>query len=543
MNSFRNLSASALVLIAIVGITGVFLNKEPLQDAHWDSPIYLMRGKVIAQTSLLEEYRTHASEIAATLPTYKPGVVDTPYWSFMRLGNSVLIGSVLAIAGTDITALRLVNGLYILLMAGALVIGTLATFRLVTMFENALPHRYLAIGAVISAGLYMASDIYRYMSGNLISEVPALFLYSSCILAFVEAARRQSHYMALLSGLIAFAIYVFKMELVWAYAAFILSLTGIIARRIAIQNYVATVIISGLFALVLYGVYALWFHHLADPRLILTFAAAHQDTASNAVATHKLIIVAGGLLWIGLLLALRFQFRNPLVWFSIFWLVVLLVPLLGGAHHARYFAIILPPLLLSSTLGWAALIERITTSKISRAWLVTLLLGITGLLALSHAETYKLLKTIPGGWRLQYAKAYLSPPKYERLDFPINELRGISLFLYQSKKPVVVIIDKNLPEVYSRVISYFGPRLSNLNQLYPIEKPLGKCGRTELRPDREQVMFCTTPPSNSSLHALEDKAHILLLATTSDKESYLSTSPDKVLYRAGNLFLVPWPQL
>ena len=37
---------------------------------------------------------------------------------------------------------------------------------------------------------------------------------------------------------------------------------------------------------------------------------------------------------------------------------------------------------------------------------------------------YRLLGTLPGGWRLQYVKTFLSPPPYERLDYPVEELEA-----------------------------------------------------------------------------------------------------------------------
>ena len=53
-----------LAALAALAISAVFALKGPFQDSHWDAPIYLMRGKHVAQTPLLQSFSTHAKDIA-----------------------------------------------------------------------------------------------------------------------------------------------------------------------------------------------------------------------------------------------------------------------------------------------------------------------------------------------------------------------------------------------------------------------------------------------------------------------------------------------
>lgn len=545
MKTAIRFKGALLALLAVLAITTLHvIIKMPLQDVHWDAAIYLMRGKMLAETPLLQNYQIHAKEIADALPQYEPGVVDTPYWGFMRLGNTLLLGAVAAIAGTDMTALRVANGLYVFLMASSLICATLLSLRIAEILGIELPNRYVTAGAVVSAGLYLASDIYRHLSGNLVAEMPAMFLITASLFSLVEAVRLRSLALAVLSGLLAFAVYVFKMELVWVYVSFILLYAFLLSRNASTKMYLSAFVISGLVALGMYGLYAWWFHPLADPRLFITFASitfawAHEHASPHAVASVKLVFVASGLLWIGMLLALRYQFRHPVVWLSLAWLVAIVIPLLGGAAQARFFAVVMPPLLLGSTIGWAALLDRLESNKTNKLWLASLLIGILALLGLSHAETYKWIRQVPGSWRLQDVKSYLSPPRYERLDFPLKELQEISQFLYGHKEPTIVILENGVPEEYSNIITYFGPRLPYVDQF--IGNPAGTCGRTNLRPDLGPVMFCTSPPTEQSIHNLAGKVRILQLRRTRKADINEPARLDHAEYKTRGLELLPWP--
>lgn len=545
MTLAKRFSIPLLILLAVLTVTIAFMSKGQLQDVHWDAPIYLLRGKVAAETPLLHSYQSHAKEIADALPQYKPGVVDTPYWGFMRLGNTLLLGAVTAFAGESLTSLKIASGLYTLLLACSLVCGALLAMRIMETLGSDIPKTAVLQGAVLSAILYLASDIYRYLSGNLVGEIPAMFLLTVGALSLVEAIRSRRIHLGILSGVMGFALYVVKMELVWVYVSFALLYAAILFSYAPTKMYWPAFIISGLVALCFYGIYAWWFSPLADPRLFLTYAFADHEQPINPVAPIKLWFVAGGLLWVGFLLGLRYRIRHPVLWLSVAWLLVITLPhydaiLNGRSAQVRWFALIMPPLLLGSTLGWAALLERIAANKTHKIMFSALLVCTLTLIGLSHAEPYQWLSHLPGGWRLQYVKAYLSPPPYERLSYPVAELAEMSRFLYEDREPTVVVLEKGVPEEYSNIIAYFGPRLPQVDQFDNDSKSLGECGRKKLLPDLEPAMFCIAPPSDENIQKLAGRVRILQLRRIENRGSPQNSLQDQAVFKTKSLALLPW---
>ena len=305
-----------LALLAVVSITLLFVAKPPLQGAHWDAPIYVQRGKIAAETPLAQSYSEHAREIAAALPDYKPGVVDTPYWGFIRFGHTLLLGTVTALAGSGLTALRLSAGLYTVMFACSVVGATLLAIRLIELFAPDLPASAVRKAAVLSAGLYVASDIARYLAGNLVAEIPAMLLLTVAALALVESTRSNRLTLAAISGMAAFGLFVTKMELTWGYIVFFVIYAFMFLRQAALRAQWRAFGVAAVAALALYAAYAWWFYPLADPRQFLTFALADQARPPNPVAPIKLWFVAGGLLWVGLLLSLRRAHAQPAWWFA-----------------------------------------------------------------------------------------------------------------------------------------------------------------------------------------------------------------------------------
>jgi hypothetical protein len=303
---------------------------------------------------------------------------------------------------------------------------------------------------------------------------------------------------------------------------------------------------AGFVALFCYGLYAWWFSPLADPRLFLTFAFADHDQPINPVAPIKLWVVAGGLLWIGLVLGFRYRLRHPVLWLSVAWLVAITLPhydaiINGRSAQVRFFALIMPPLLLGSTLGWASLIERVVANR-TRKWVAFALFAVMlGLIGLSQAETYQKISSLPSGWRLQYVKTYLSPPPYERLSYPVEELSQVSRFLYQDREPTVVVLEKGIPEEYANIIGYFGPRLPNVDQFDSASRSLGECGRKALYPEVEPIMFCTDPPSAETLHSLSGKARFLVMKRAGGPDYANNPQQDRPLFKTAALMVLPWP--
>lgn len=532
-------------LLAAAVITLVFIAKPPLQGAHWDAPIYLQRGKIAADTALLDSYRQHAGKIAAALPLYKPGVVDTPYWGFMRLGHTLLLGLVTTAAGASLTGLQVVTGLYTLMFALAVATAALLSVRLLGLFAPHIPAIAVRRAAGLSAGLYVASDIARYLAGNLVAEIPAMLLLTLAALLLVEATRSHTPALAVLSGVAAFALFATKMELVWGYVVFFLLYAVMFVRHARPRAAWRPFAVAAIVALALYSTYAWWFHPLADPRTFLMYARADQARPPNPVAPIKLWLVAGGMLWVGLLLGLWRGRGQPIWWFTLGWLGLVTVPyydqlLHGGPAQARFFASTMVPLMVGSTLGWAGLLQGRTPTHAGKAARLALLVFIAALIGISHQESYRWLSALPGGWRLQYVKAFLSPPPYERLDYPVDELEATSRFLYGKKSPLVVVLDKDVPEEYSNIIAYFGPRLAPIDTLAPGGDSWGSCGRKVLLPALETVMFCTVPPTDESLKRLQGEAQVLRLQRIGAGASDVPSERSVAVFATKSLVLAPW---
>lgn len=90
----------------------------------------------------------------------------------MRLGNTMLIALVLSIAGAGMSGIHAAFWLYTGLLAAALVFGVLLSLEIVAALDSQLPQRATAKGAILSMVLYAASDVYRHLSGNFVSEIP-----------------------------------------------------------------------------------------------------------------------------------------------------------------------------------------------------------------------------------------------------------------------------------------------------------------------------------------------------------------------------------
>lgn len=502
------LNIPLFALLAILAISAAFVNKGALQDTPWDAPIYLNRGKEVVQTDYLHGMKLHAAETAAHLPVYKVGE-DTAYWPFMRLGNILTLSAVVSAMGTGMASIQAAFWLYSALLAAATVFGVLLSLRVIDTLDPSLAKDVVVKGTLISAALYVASDAYLHLSGDLVAEIPALFLLTGGALALVAAGATRRIALAILSGLFGFALYVVKIEGVWAYISFLLVYGAALFIYAREKAWWPSFMASGVSALASYVVYAWWFWPLPDPRLVPIFAAAFHTGVQNPVAPIKLWIVAGGMLWVGLLLALRYRVRSPALWLAVGWLALVTLPYLDTIiHHrlsvVRQFALIMPSLLLASSLGWSGLLKNRSAQKAGRLTLPLLLAGIAFLLALSHATTYKPLAHLPGGWRLQYVKAFLSPTPYERQSYPVDELAAISRFVYASSQPTIVVRGDGIAEEHLTIISYFGPAFSRstIDQFYAKDEHLGMCGAKRIQLASERVMYCSDPPAPETLAKL-----------------------------------------
>jgi hypothetical protein len=562
------LSALLLYSLAILSITLLYAAKGPMQDSHWDAPIYLERSRDIVATRALEDYARHAGVIAQRLPAFQV-VPDayTPYWGFMRLGHSLILAAATAWTRAEIAGILAAFLLYVVMWSLAIVLAGLLAHALLRMLAPRLPACTLALGTVLAIVLSLASDSARYMSGNLVAEVPALFFFALGCYLLLLAQRYRSLPLAVASGAAGFALYTVKMEAVWGYmvfmpllawtlytekesgASFALSVgQGQGSGAPAMQQgqfpsqgpWWPGLVWSAVTVLTLFLLYSWYFWPLTDPRLFLIFAAAHERQAANPVAPIKLWFAAGGMVWLGLIASILHGWDRRALGFALVWLFLLTLPYLGGLlsgrpAQVRMYTLNLLPLMVAAAYGLSCLIANLNLSRLARpagvAWLAAaIFLGL-----ISHAETYRWLRELPGGWRLQQIRAYLSVPPYERIDYPLAQLASISQALYGQHGRSVLILDKQLPEEYLNLIAYMGPapRQSKV-ALYamPPAVDLGQCGKRTIRFDRSDVFFCLEPPQES--RRLEEKGiHLLRLERATN-----SPMSGQVLARTAGLSLV-----
>lgn len=540
---------TGFILAAILGIGLVFSMKGPLQDSHWDAPIYLSQSLQIASTSALQDYARHADVIAARLPDYRVETdAYTPYWAFMRLGHSVILSTAAWWTGGGLAGIQAAFWLYTLLWASGVVLSGLLAYRLVSRLTPSLPAWDTRMGAIAAVALYLASDICRHMSGNLVAEVPALFFLTAACYLFVLAHEHRSIVLAITSGTVGFSLYVTKMEAVWAYLVFLPIFVGALHGARSVPVWWPGLLTAIGTAATFYAIYAWHFWPLPDPRLLLIFAEAHEKQAANAVAPFKLWVVAGGLVWLGVFIALLRVRRGAALWLALGWLALITLPYLGGMltgkpAQVRMYALILPALAVAATLGIGSLLRDARAHSNAKYKLMAWMTAAVALIALSTAEGYRWLRELPGGWRLQYIKAYLSPPPYERLDYPVDELANIGRMIYAGAARTLVYLGKNTPEEYFNIIQYFGPppRRSNIARYATAsaEPPMGMCGVREIRFEDSPVMYCIEPPDAQTRAALRSAGvRILRLQERVAGDNKTTATPKRARLSTPRLLLV-----
>jgi len=536
-----------LSVAATLLLTAAFTSKGPLQDMHWDAPIYVKRSRIYAETPYLKAFAANAKQIEAKLRRYKAGSDDPPrYWDFIRVGNTILLGTITSILGPSSSTIRYAAWLYTALLVVAVMVCAAMSLTIMQLFGPRVSQRAAVAGAVISAALYLASDVCRHLAGNFVAEVPALFLLACSVATLVKAAVSRSATLAVISGILAFALYVVKVETVWAYLSF-LAVFAVSLRFASGRLWWPALLYAALVAAMLYGVYAWWFWPLPDPRLLAALVKAYDEAMPNPIAPLKLLIVAGGLLWIGVLLAIWYGRREKMVWLALAWGCLLLLPyapgvLQGRGAEVRWFALLMAPLLLVSTGGWSLFVDGVLANRVHRAmpWIVALV--ITTGIAISHAEPYSLLQRYPATWRVQYAKEWLSPPRYERVSYPLKDLEEISRFIYADMLPKVVIIDKPKNEEMLGIIYYLRPSSAVASKASWAGGEPFICGRGQDF-SSHKVMFCLVPPDLCAVRRLDEEAQVLYLRRFESEGADTQPPEGRVVFRSGELALVAAPSL
>lgn len=534
--SFRKLTAlgSAVfvaVLLLMASVIDWLSEPYPLSDAHWDCSVYLLRARSFAEGGYLGEVRGGAP---AVYDSVMRGVYPTPYWAFMRLGNTILLGTVVALIGPTEHSIHLLTWTYRVLLAAGLFFAAILPFPLVRVLNNCDVERGLGAGVVLSVALYLCCDVASYMSGNLVSEVPAILFTSLGAWCLVKSFERNSMLLAVISGCCAFLLYVVRMESVWILVAFFLAMGG----RLVLKPPSATgtwkaLVVGTASAGLLFLAYSWLFFPLTDPRLAVKFseatakfAAAEGPQLANDTVSRiiKHAASANGLLWVGALLGLPLIRTNKAYQFAVSWFLIALVPV-GIAlaqsinTQTRVYTTLTPVLMLLSALGWAHFLSR-PTRVVGNLDVAAILVTCAVLLAISQPASYSLLRKVPGMWRLQYVREYLAPMPFERVDFHLAELSRIADCLRKQQRFSVVVASPGIQAAdHIMIIQYLlAPQRSGDEPRYTEAHASGPLLQLQLAGAvRDDAQF---------VRNLAQHSPVLLLGTIEEQDWFKSLSGD-----------------
>lgn len=439
-----------VVLLVFLAGLGLALIKSPLSEVHWDAPIMLYASKRVLDTDFHANFARNAAEVARQVEEAdwdrSTSYFPEPFWVFTKLGHLSLLAGFVALGETPEAGLRIAHLGFGGLLAASVAMALLLARNLALLSGWSGSPRALAAGLLVAGLSCVLSGMFWYMSGNFVSEVPALFFACAALLALSAAMRGGSLALAMLSGLLLFAAYGCRPDFAWVAICFALALVGTVRPTLrGARTCVPILVGAGVAALGL-AVHAWIYRPLGDPRLYLAFADLLRSYAPNPPGHFlRLAVIAGGPLWLGVLLAL---FQRPwprgvgfgLVWLGLTGLPWLFQAALGSAAQSRMFLMAWPPLLLLAVLGWTAAFER--ARRLQRVRGVVGLMAVAGLCALVSAPaSYAGLGRLPGAWRLQYLRAWLVPDLVERRSYPLQTLASMRDAIHGAAEPALMIVD------------------------------------------------------------------------------------------------------
>jgi len=511
------LPIAQLVTLIVLTVLALLLAalKGPLVGMHWDVPIYLYQAKRFAETHYLVNCAHHAAEVVAQMHGHLPAdeSYSEAYWRFARLGHIAILGGVVGLFGSTLAATTVATWLYTLLLIGGMAFCFASVPIIGRTTDRARP--WFA-GAAISTLLFVLSDVYRYLSGNLVSEVLSICLLGAAVLALPHSVNTGRLPLAILSGVLAFASYTVRVESVWTWLAFLLAYAVTRGSDGTQPIPWKPLMAAGFAALGLYVAYAAIFHPLVDPRHYLAFASSLTTKTSGGMPRYQLLFVAGGLLWVGALVCLRWLGQSGLVRFGWLWLAFSALPwvpqtMLGGPCQTRMLTLLTPPLFLLSSTGWSFLLEQGGRRLLMVVAPVSLCLAMV-----SQPVVYAWLHNIPGVWRIQSVRPFLFAPNYERLNYLPAEMAALSHAVYGTNEPTVLVSTPGIPQEFLNLIRYFGPSYSAGADLALVGDPTNTKSCDDKSPAfGELVLFCQGYSDPAALH----RARYRLLFLRSAKAS------------------------
>ncbi|MCK4815068.1 hypothetical protein KA005_04800, partial [bacterium] len=318
---------------------------------------------------------------------------------------------------------------------------------------------YIYWGAAISLVLFLLSDVFSYMSGNLISEVLVIFFIGLSLLLITESWIRSSVFLALLGGGAAFLLYVVRMESIWNYASFIVAAGWLaFSTKAKRAEILRSLVVSGLVALVLFGLYSWYFFPLTDPILFVRWQSLLELTFTKPENREwPQIFAAGGLLWIGVFLVLGSAQNRTTLIFTLLLFGVCMFPFgialtSGYTTQVRMYTPLIPSLFLFSTLGWSQIVKKAMLRQL-RVPIFFALGSIVGfLIFVSNSYTYEVVRSLPGVWRVMYLREFLGTPNYQKIDFHLPEISKVQSYLRGVGGRFVLVVSENVTRADDHLI-------------------------------------------------------------------------------------------
>lgn len=492
----------------------------PLEETHWDAPIYVELAKRAAETPMLTEYHQHAEDIQLG-----PGGA---HWHFTRIGHVLLLGEVAQLFGTTETALVAMQWLYRVFMALGVVLCVVLGLRLAALFRpDSKPDSIWWVGYLIAAMTYVASDSYRGLQGHLLSEPPAFLALALFAVTLLRAIERRSLTIGAFAGVLLFLLFFIRIDAILPGIVFpiILLAAFIVSRKF---DALPSIVVAGLVSIVFYSIYAWWFSPLVNPQSLADFSSAAKEMFPGVPAKSlSAVVIAGGLLWIGACAVVP-MWRDPVVRFSVAWLGLALLPMVvdilsGRSIQVRMAFFVALPLLVLAGEGWGWLLRgfikqrRILPLGTALGLVILLMLvpyspvmQASRNLAINHlpSETHKYLffslsrNTVikPDPQHRDSRPGLLVRPMSERWTLDYSKAREIGDFLYASERLVYLLWPRdNLPgqhslQSYIGLFRYFGKKYPENADIVLTELS----SKTDTRPctarvptELEPVVFCS----------------------------------------------------
>lgn len=475
-------------------------NLAPLEETHWDAPIYVLLSKYAAETNLLAQYHQQAQDI-------RLGPGDDAHWYFTRIGHVLLLGEVVKLFGNDETALMAMQWLYRLLMALSVLMCIVLAKRLALLLRAEEPDSNWWTASLIATLSYVTSDGFRGLQGHLTSEPPALFVMVLFAWVLSRAVEKTSLVNGVVAGMLLFLLFFIRIDAVLPGLIFLFVLFAMLrqAKKFAA---IPAMIMTGGVALTLYLFYAWWFSPLANPLTLLNFSAEAKEMFPGLMTKSLFaIMIAGGVSWVGASVCLMTPKlrRDSLVRFAMIWLVLSLLPMLIDSFHgrsiqARMVFFILAPLLILATEGWRHILREFIEYK--KYNVLLMVSGLTILLALvphafirqesrdfiaNHLPTAMqkhFFASLPQNDMVKTSRPYederlglMVRPLYERWTLEYSKARQLALYLYSLNRPVYLIwpaeklSGQHSMLNYIRLIRFFGHSDPEHPQLSLIKLP------------------------------------------------------------------------